>query len=380
MKILQVCPFTWDKPGGVQNHVRQLSTHLRRRGHTVRVLAPGLPPFRRGDVRIVGRPGAVRFNGSVPEISFTPTSARAVREFLREFRPDVIHVHEPLCPSTSMLATWYANAPLVATFHANFPHDVWSGRIYSIVAPLLQPTFRKLDRRLAVSNAARHTVASRMGDANFEIVPNGSNVDVFATAEPAPLPEGRKLLFVGRLERRKGFPVALQAFASLADAYPDLRLVVVGDGPDREAVETFPAALRARVHMMGKVSDDALPTFHRASDIFVSPATGSESFGIVLVEAMAAGLPVVASDIPGYRDVARHEVEGLLVTPTNPEALAVGVRRLLEDPALAAALGARGAQRARAFAWESIVDRLEEIYGDLAGRDTAERSTIFAEV
>lgn len=380
MKILQVCPFTWDKPGGVQNHVRQLSTHLRRRGHSVRVLTPGQAPFRRGDVRIVGRPAAIKFNGSMPEISLTPRAARIVREFLREFRPDVIHVHEPLCPSTSMLATWYANAPVVGTFHANFPHHVWSGRIYSLVAPLLQPTFRKLDRRLAVSNAARHTVCTRLGEGDVQIVPNGSDVDVFATAVPAPLPPGRKLLFVGRLERRKGFPVALQAFTALAQEYDDLRLVVVGDGADRVAADTLPPDIRARVHMMGKVSDDALPTYHRASDIFVSPATGSESFGIVLVEAMAAGLPVVASDIPGYRDVARDGVEGLLVTPTNPEALAAGVRRLLDDPDLAASLGARGAERARAFAWESIVDRLEEIYGELSGRDTAERAAAFAEV
>jgi phosphatidylinositol alpha-mannosyltransferase len=219
-----------------------------------------------------------------------------------------------------------------------------------------------------------------MGFDPIQIVPNGADVDVFASARAAQLPPGPKLLFVGRLEPRKGFPIAVQAFGRIAREYPDLRLIVVGDGPDRHAALELAPDLRDRVHMMGRVSDAALPTFHQASDLFISPATGQESFGIVLVEAMAAGLPIVASDIPGYREVARDGVEALLVAPADPAALAEGVRTLLDRPALAQALGARALDRSRDFAWDGIVDRIEEIYVDLARRDTSEHEVLLAEV
>jgi phosphatidylinositol alpha-mannosyltransferase len=380
MRIVQVSPYSWDVPGGVQVHIRQLSNHLRARGHEVLVLAPGDAPRIRGDVRIVGRPVPVRFNGSVARICFSRKSSREVRSVLREFAPDVVHAHDPLTPSASMFGVLHAKSPVVATFHSYYPPGAFGGRVYTAMVPLLRTVWEKVDRHVAVSRAARYTVCSRLGSADVQIVPNGADVDVFATAEAASLPHGRKLLFCGRLEPRKGFPVAVRAFAALAQKYPDLQLVVVGDGADRTAVNELDPRLRSRVHMLGRVSYRSLPTYHQASDIFISPATGSESFGIVLVEAMAAGLPLVASDIPGYREVARHEVDGLLVTPSDPDALAVGVRRLLDDPELARTLGRSGERRARAFAWESIVDRIEEIYGDAVGRDTSEHASAFAEV
>ncbi len=362
MRIVQISPYSWDAPGGVQVHIRQLSHHLRERGHDVLVLAPGEQPGFRGDARIVGRPYAVKVNGSVARLCFSRRSSQVIRKALEVFGPDVIHVHDPLTPSTSMLGVIHKTAPVVATFHSYFARDHFEGKVYTAIAPLLRPVWNRVDRRLAVSTAARDSVCSRMGAAAIEIVPNGADVDVFANAEPAALPPGRKLLFVGRLEPRKGFPVAVRAFGLLADAFPDLRLVVVGDGQDRGAIEILPPHHRARVDMLGKVTYEALPTYHNAADVFVSPATGSESFGIVLVEAMAAGLPLVASDIVGYREVARHECEGLLVQPSDPASLAAGVRRLLEDPDLANTLGARGAQRARSFRWDHIMDRLERIY------------------
>jgi phosphatidylinositol alpha-mannosyltransferase len=243
------------------------------------------------------------------------------------------------------------------------------------MARMLRPVWNRIDIRIAVSEAARHSVCSRMGkpdeDREVHIVPNGSDVDVFASALPAALPAGRKLLFVGRLEPRKGFPVAVRAFERIAREYPDVRLVVVGDGADRGAVDELDAATRMRVHMAGRVSAQALPTFHRASDIFLAPATGSESFGIVLVEAMAAGLPVVASDIPGYREVTRHNREGLLVPPGDSDALARALRRLLDDPALARSLGSNGAARAYLYDWRAIIDRLTEMYEQLSRQPVA---------
>jgi len=366
MRIVQISPYSWDAPGGVQVHVGQLSHHLRERGHDVLVLAPGDRPGFREDARIVGRPYAVHVNGSVARLCFSRRSSRVVRRALEVFRPDVIHVHDPLTPSTAMLAVIHRTAPVVATFHSYFARDHFEGRVYTAIAPLLQPVWRRVSRRLAVSEAARHSVCSRMGDLPVEIVPNGADVEVFADARPADdLPPGRRLLFVGRLEPRKGFPVAVRAFAELATEYPDLQLVVVGDGEQRGAIDALPSAVRSRVRMLGKVSYEALPTYHRASDIFISPATGSESFGIVLVEAMAAGLAIVASDIAGYREVARNECEGLLVRPSDPAALAAGVRRLLDDRSLAHTLSENGFRRSRAFAWDRIIDRLEGVYDGL---------------
>jgi phosphatidylinositol alpha-mannosyltransferase len=278
-----------------------------------------------------------------------------------------------------MLATLHATAPVIATFHSYFAREHLEGRIYTAIAPLLGPVWRRVDQRIAVSNAARFSVCSRMGNAPVLIVPNGADIDVFASAPKAVLPPGRRLLFVGRLEPRKGFPIAVRAFASLAHDYPDLRLIVVGDGADRTAVHELSAEVRERVHMLGKVSYEALPTYHQAADIFVSPATGQESFGIVLVEAMAAGLPIVASDIPGYREVARDGVEGLLVAPADPAALAEGVRTLLDRPDLAKALSTRAVLRSKDFAWDNIIDRLEDAYGELIGRGTSEHEVALAE-
>ena len=362
LRIVQVCPYSWDVPGGVQVHVRELSAHLRERGHEVRILAPGRNSGKRDDAWIVGRAIPVRGNGSVARISFGPQVATVVARALREERPDVIHVHEPLVPSVSMHAVLNANAPVVATFHSNVGRERVSSLWFKLAAPMVRPVWNRLARRIAVSDAARHSVTSRMGDGELLIVPNGVDVERFAGAKPAVLPGGRHLLFVGRLEERKGFPVAVAAFARLAERYPDLRLLVVGDGSERDAVDDLPPAVRSRVEMLGRVDDDRLAGYLRAATLYLGPATGGESFGIVLAEAMAAGLPIVASDIAGYRDVARNGREAVLVPPGDPDALVAAVGRVLDDPALARSLGGSGALRARDFAWDTVADRLVDVY------------------
>ncbi|MBI4259209.1 MAG: glycosyltransferase family 4 protein, partial [Actinobacteria bacterium] len=296
MRVALACPYDWDAQGGVQVHVRQLAAHLRARGHQVLTLAPGgRLGVRAGepDVRIVARPLRVPYQGTVAPIAPSPLSLARVRTALRAFRPDVVHVHEPLVPSTSMAAALVARSPVVATFHA---HAERSG-LFDRAAPLLRPVWRRLDLRLAVSEAAASFVGDRMGD-RPRVVPNGVDVRPFATATPAPgVPEGRPILWVGRLDRQKGFPVAVGAFADVAAGVPDAVLLVAGDGADRGAVDRLPADVRARVVMLGSVPHDRLPGYHAAAELFVAPALGQESFGIVLVEAMAAGLPVIASDI-----------------------------------------------------------------------------------
>lgn len=371
LRIVQVCPYSWDVPGGVQVHVRDLSAHLRKLGHEVRILAPGRLRGRRDDAWIVGRAVPVRGNGSVARISFGPQVASSVSRALREAQPDIIHVHEPLVPSVSMHAVLQANAPVVATFHSNVGRGRVSSLWFTLAAPLVRPVWNRLARRIAVSEAARHSVTSRMGDGDLLIVPNGVDVERFAVARPASLPSGRHLLFVGRLEERKGFPIAIEAFAQLAGLYPDLRLLVVGEGSERDAVDSLPPTVRSRVEMLGRVDDDRLASYLKAADLYIGPATGGESFGIVLAEAMAAGLPIVASDIDGYRDVARDGLEALLVAPGDAGALVTAVREVLDDSRLAGSLGDRGALRAHEFAWDTITERLVDVYRSVVAAGVA---------
>ena len=256
-----------------------------------------------------------------------------------------------------MWATLAADAPVVATFHTGAVRS----RLYDLAAPLIRRIARRIAIRVAVSRVAERAAAARIGG-SFEIVPNGADVGRFAEAEPADLGEGTKLLFVGRLDERKGFATAVAAFGALAADRPDLRLVVVGDGPERWAIDDLAADVRDRVTMLGAVANVHLPPFERACDLYLGTSVGGESFGVVLVEAMAAGLPVVASDIPGYDEVVTDGVEGLLVPPRDPAAVARAAGAILDDPGLAARLSAAGRARAAAFDWQVVGARIEELY------------------
>ncbi len=360
MRVLLVCPYAWDVPGGVQVHIRQLARALEAKGHEVLVLAPArststAPP----PVRIVGRTVGVPFGGTVAPICFSRRSFRRIRRLVDVFEPDVVHVHEPMTPSTSMLATFAATAPVVATFHAFAERS----RLMELAAPALRTVDRRIAARIAVSNAAAEFLG-RAVPGEVEIVPNGTDVERFAHASaPAEgLPEGRRILWANRLDPQKGFPVAVRAFARLAAELDDVQLVVAGDGRDRGALELLSDRDRRRVVMLGAVPNDDLPQFHAAADVFIAPAVGQESFGVVLIEAMAAGVPVVASDIPGYREVVRDGIDGLLVPPRDPNALAAAVRRVLDEPALASALARAGRERAGAYSWDVVAPRIEAIY------------------
>ncbi|HXF57235.1 MAG TPA: glycosyltransferase family 4 protein [Actinomycetota bacterium] len=354
MRVALACPYAWEAPGGVQVHVRALAEHLSRRGHETLVLAPGTGPSEPGVV-LVGTPVRLRYGGTVAPVCFSPRSALRVRGALRAFAPHVVHAHEPFSPSTGLFAALLSPAPVVATFHA---YAERSG-LYTAAAPLLRPLWRRLRVRLAVSQTAAAFVTARFGP-GVRVVPNGVDVDRFRAA--APPVGGRRLLWVNRLDPQKGFGVALEAFVRLARDLPDLELVVVGDGRDRRLLGGLPAHVRARVDLRGAVPHEALPAHFAGASAFVAPALGQESFGMVLVEAMAAGVPVVASDIPGYREVVRDGVDGLLVPPADPEALAAAVRRVLEEPGLAERLRAGGRARAEEFRWEAVVERVEGAY------------------
>jgi phosphatidyl-myo-inositol alpha-mannosyltransferase len=363
VKIALACPYAWDAPGGVQTHVRQLAVRLRDGRHRVLVLAPAWSRPKEPFVGVVGRPIRIPYNESVAPIAPTPGTRSRVRAAIHEFRPDVVHAHEPLVPGVGMFAALAARVPVVATFHA------YAGRsmLLTAAAPLLRPVWRRLDVRIAVSEAAAAFVGGRFGRDGLRVIPNGVEVDLFARAEPAPLPQGRRILFVNRLDRRKGFRVMVDAFRRLAADRPEVILVVAGDGRERSAVGELPIEARARVVMLGAVPHAELPPYHSACEVFCAPATGRESFGIVLVEAMAAGLPVVASDIPGYREVVRDGIDGILVPPRDPGVLADAVGRMLDDRDLALAFGDAGRERARRYSWETVAGEVEAVYREVVG-------------
>jgi phosphatidylinositol alpha-mannosyltransferase len=357
VRIALVCPYAWEAAGGVQVHVKNLAVRLRQRGHEAIVLTPTASAPSEPWVRSVGRPVRVTYQGTVAPIA--PLSYGRVRSALASFRPDVVHVHEPLTPSASMFATLAAKTPVVATVHAYLDRSI----AMELAAPILRRIWRRVTIGVAVSEAAASFLRRVLPDAALEIVPNGVDVEAFAGAEPhAELPAGRRILWVNRLDAQKGFPIALAAFSKVLAEVPDAVLVVVGEGKDREALTLLTLPARARIDMRGAVPNEQVPSYLAACEVFVSPAVGQESFGIALVEAMAAGLPVVATDIPGYREVVSDGVEGLLVPPRDPEGLAAGLVRVLREPELAKRLGGAGRERARTFDWPIVVDRLEELY------------------
>ena len=364
MRIALVCPYDWSAPGGVQVHVAELGERLRARGHEILGLSPAREPPRQHWVRRVGAPVAVPYGRTTAPISPWPSTRRRVRAALDAFRPDVVHVHEPFAPTATLFAL-SAGPPVVATFHSGLDRST----LYDVAAPVLRRTARRISVRIAVSERAADVARRRIGG-EFEVVPNGVDVARFASATPAPLPgDGRRLVFVGRLHARKGFPILVDAFGRLSASHPDLWLVVAGDGGERRALERLHAATRARVCAIGAVPNDDLPAIHAACDAFVAPNTGGESFGVVLVEAMAAGLPVIASRIPGFDEVVRDGVDGVLVTPGDVGSLAAAIDRVLTDHALAERLAAAGRERAGDFAWETVVPVLESLYDRARNRD-----------
>ncbi len=358
MRIALVCPYAWDRPGGVQVHVGQLARELRARGHRVAVLAPG---GREGPgIVSVGRVVGIRYQGTVAPVCLSPAAAARVRSTLRSLRPDVVHVHEPFVPVVGLAATLTSPAPVVGTFHAFAERS----RALSVLAPALRPAWRRLAVRIAVSGAASTFVGERF-DGEVRVIPNGCAVDAFAGATPdAGLPAGRCLAWVGRIDPQKGFPVALRAFARLVRDRADLWFIVAGDGADRAALAGIAPEVRRRVVMLGSVPHARLPGYLAGADAFVGPALGQESFGIVLVEAMAAGVPVIASDIPGYREVIRAGVDGLLVPPGDDGALADAIAQVLDDGDLATRLRSAGPARAEGFSWRAVVPRIEAAYAD----------------
>lgn len=366
MRIALACPYAWDAAGGVQVHVGDLARRLLDAGHDVRVLAPSSNPADEPWVRVVGRPLRVAYAGTVAPICPSPRSWARVRAELDVFAPDVVHVHEPFAPSTGMAAALAARAPVVATFHAYLDRS----RIQRAARPLLRPVARRITVGIAVSEAAA-SFARRATDLPLEVIPNGVEIARFRRGAGRRGAAPPTIAWVNRLDPQKGFAVFLDAIAPLLARRPDLRVVVAGDGPLRDATDRLAPALRGRIDVRGRVANAEVANVLHGADVFASPATGQESFGIVLVEAMAAGVPVVATDIPGYREVVRDGIDGLLVPPGDAAVLAAALGRVLDDPALAARLAAAGLDRAAAYGWDAVLPRILATYERVLGRPRA---------
>ncbi|MEK2473442.1 glycosyltransferase family 4 protein [Streptomyces noursei] len=359
MKIGIVCPYSWDVPGGVQFHIRDLAEHLIRLGHEVSVLAPAddetpLPPY----VVPAGRAVPVPYNGSVARLNFGFLSAARVRRWLQNGAFDVIHIHEPASPSLGLLACWAAQGPIVATFHTSNPRS----RAMIAAYPILQPALEKISARIAVSEYARRTLVEHLGG-DAVVIPNGVDVDFFARAEPRPEWQGRTIGFIGRIdEPRKGLPVLMKALPAILAAVPDARLLVAGRGDQDEAVAGLPAELRSRVEFLGMVSDEDKARLLRSVDVYVAPNTGGESFGIVLVEALSAGAPVLASDLDAFAQVLDQGEAGELFANEDAAALAAAAVRLLNTPDRLAELRERGTKHVRRFDWTTVGADILAVY------------------
>ncbi|MGW5257726.1 glycosyltransferase family 4 protein [Streptomyces sp. NPDC004012] len=375
MRIGIVCPYSWDVPGGVQFHIRDLAEYFIRLGHEVSVLAPAdddtpLPPY----VVSAGRAVPVPYNGSVARLNFGFLSAARVRRWLHDGEFDVIHIHEPASPSLGLLACWAAQGPIVATFHTSNPRSRAMVAAYSI----LQAALEKISARIAVSEYARRTLVEHLGG-DAVVIPNGVDVDFFAKAEPKAEWQsdeargsvavggggaaGSTIGFIGRIdEPRKGLPVLMKALPKILAARPDTRLLVAGRGDEEEAVAALPAELRARVEFLGMISDEDKARFLRSVDLYVAPNTGGESFGIVLVEAMSAGAPVLASDLDAFAQVLDQGAAGELFANEDADALADAALRLLADPERRAELRARGSAHVRRFDWATVGADILSVY------------------
>jgi phosphatidylinositol alpha-mannosyltransferase len=361
VRIGIVSPYSFDVPGGVQNHIIDLAEALIGLGHEVSVLAPAdddadLPPY----VVAAGRAVPLPYNGSVARIAFGPVSTARVRRWLARGNFDVLHVHEPLTLSLSLLAVLSARGPVVATFHTAMTRS----RALSAAQGMLQLVVEKITARIAVSELARKVQVEHLGGGAVEI-PNGVAVAKFATATPLPgwPGEGGTLGFLGRFtEPRKGFELLRTAFVTLARRRTGLRLLVAGPGDADDLYDGIPADLRARVEFLGLVSEADKARMLRSVDVYVAPNTGGESFGMILTEAMAAGATIAASDLDAFRRVLDGGRAGALFPVGDPAALAVLLDELLDNPARRAELAECATEVVKNFDWPSVANRVLEVY------------------
>ena len=366
MKICLVSPYDFAREGGVNQHIIALAEEFRAQGHIVKIMAPSSVDEDEAfeadpDVYRVGNVVPIKANGSVARITLSLNLSGQIKKILQSEQFDVIHIHEPLMPALPLTVLAHSKTLNIGTFHAFSQSHI--GYYYGRY--VLRLFVSKLDGRIAVSKPAEDFVKQYF-PGYYEIIPNPIDLNRFTT-EAQPLPEfmdGKlNILFVGRIgERRKGLKFLLRAFNYIKQQMPNVRLIIVGKG-DTKGYERYLRNNNIKdVIFAGFVADDMLPRYYKSAHVFCAPSTGGESFGIVLVEAMASGLPIVASDIPGYASVVQHNKQGLLVEPKNIEMLAMSLIRLLADAHLRAEMGRQGRLKAGQFSWKNVSQRVLDFY------------------
>lgn len=365
MRIGMVCPYSFDVPGGVQSHVLQLAEVMRARGHQVSVLAPASPHVKVPDYVVsAGKAVPIPYNGSVARLRFGPATHRKVKRWLADGDFDVLHLHEPNAPSLSMLALMVAEGPIVATFHTSTTRSL----TLSVFQGVLRPWHEKIVGRIAVSDLARRWQMEALGSDAVEI-PNGVDVSAFASAPllagyPRP---GRTVLFLGRYdEPRKGMAVLLGALPVLVKHFADVQVLIVGRG-DEDQLRSQAGELAPHLCFLGQVDDGEKASALRSADVYCAPHTGGESFGIVLVEAMAAGTAVVASDLDAFRRVLRDGTAGRLVPVDDPAALGDALIAVLDDDALRTRYIAAGSEAVHRYDWPVVAEQIARVYETVAG-------------
>lgn len=374
MRIGMVCPYSFDEPGGVQIHAIDLCTELRKRGHEVSLIGPGksadgLPDF----VELGGSSIPIRYNGSVARLSFGPRTKKHLKQWIRDNQFDLLHIHEPNSPSYSMMAMAVAEGPIVATYHASASES----KVLKMALPFLRPYLERIHGGIAVSEEARRwQVENLAGDP--VLIPNGVETSVYRGAQPlagldSPGEHRPRLMFLGRFEEpRKGLQILLEAMPRIVAEVPQVELIIAGGGDMDALVERMRdlglsatvglGPSDAHVRVLGRVSDADKASALSASDVYVAPNTGGESFGIVLVEGMAAGAAVLASDIPAFEAVGQHGASARLFSNGSAADLADKAVGLLRDDAARNSLVAAGSTRAVDFDWQTVTDQVEQVY------------------
>ncbi|GAT09730.1 alpha-mannosyltransferase pimA [Mycolicibacterium novocastrense] len=363
-----VCPYSFDVPGGVQSHVLQLAEVMHGLGHHVSVLAPSSPGAQLPDYVVSGGKAVpIPYNGSVARLRFGPATHRLVKRWLADGDFDVLHLHEPNAPSLSMLALNIAEGPIIATFHTSTTKSL----TLTVFEPILRPMHEKIVGRIAVSDLARRWQMEALGS-DAVVIPNGVDVAAFASApllDGYPRP-GKSVLFLGRFdEPRKGMAVLLRALPTLVGRFPDVEILVVGRG-DEDELRDDAGELASHLRFLGQVDDAAKASAMRSADVYCAPHTGGESFGIVLVEAMAAGTAVVASDLDAFRQVLDDGKAGRLVPVDDAAALADGLIELLADDAVREHYVTAAARAVRPYDWSVVARQIMRVYETVSGSGT----------
>ena len=359
LKIGIVCPYSWDTPGGVQNHIRDLAEFLIESGHDVSVLAPvidesNLPEY----VVNAGKPISIPYNGAVARVLFGPVAFARVRQWISQGDFDLLHLHEPAIPSISLLACWAADGPMVGTFHAAAKRQ----KIIFAIGPILEPAIEKLSARIAVSEAARLTLTDHL-DTDAVIIPNGIYANRYTDGKTIEKWSGNTIGFIGRFEEpRKGLSVLIDALPVISRFAPDVKIFVAGPGDPAEVIEGIDPQLRQRFEFLGKITESEKADFMSSVAVYVAPNTGGESFGIILAEALAGGACVVASDIPAFDDLLGHGEFGALFESESSTELAKVVIDLLRDETKRKELSARGKERAKMFDWTVVAQQIYSVY------------------